>query len=372
MVRKVDEKIKVCFVSPFAYSLFTPEADLKFGGAEVQMYLLANELAKDEDFDVNFVVLDLGQKRKEEYNGVKVHKAYKRGRSFLNLIRAPLKLIATLFKICPDVVISRAAGVEVGFSCLYTKFFSKEFIYSIACDKDVDKSFFQGLRGRIFKFGLENADYYIAQSQKQVDILERTYNREFNNIQVIPNGFYLGNKDSDSKEFILWVGSSMGLKRPEIFADLAEKFPEERLVMIMAKSKAAPEKWKEIEQRVKDIENLELIEQVPFQEIDDYFAKSKVFVSTSTAEGFPNTFLQAMIVKTPILSLNVDPDGFIEKTKCGFSCEDSVEELQEKLKQLLENKEMRERMGKNGYGYITKNHDINKNIQEWKQVIKKI
>ncbi|MFW5888115.1 MAG: glycosyltransferase family 4 protein [Patescibacteria group bacterium] len=365
-------KIKVCFVSPFAYPLFNPKTDLKFGGAEVQMYLVATELAKDENFDVNFVVLDLGQERKEEYNGVRVYKAYKRGRSFFNLVRAPLKLIATLSKICPDVVISRAAGVEVGFSCLYTKIFRKKLIYSIAHDRDVNRSFFQGLRGRIFKFGFEHANCYIAQSQKQVDILEKTYDRKFNNIQVIPNSFYLEDKDSGPKESILWVGSSIDFKRPEIFADLAEEFPEERFVMIMTKSKAAPEKWKKIEQRAKDIDNLELIEQIPFKEIDDYFARAKVFVNTSTAEGFPNTFLQAMIVKTPILSLNVDPDGFIEKNKCGFSCRDSIEELQLKLKQLLENKEMRERMGENGYEHITKNHDINKNIQEWKRIIEKI
>ena len=79
-------KIKACFVSPFAYSLFNPEVELKFGGAEVQMYLLATELAKDENFDVNFVVLDLGQKEKEEYQGDKVYKSYQRGRNIFNLI----------------------------------------------------------------------------------------------------------------------------------------------------------------------------------------------------------------------------------------------------------------------------------------------
>jgi glycosyltransferase involved in cell wall biosynthesis len=364
-----NKKIKVCFVSPFAYPLFNSEADLKFGGAEVQMYLLANELAKDEDFDVNFVVLDLGQKKKEEYNGVKVHKAYERGRSFFNLVRAPLKLIATLFKISPDVVISRAAGVEVGFSCLYTKIFRKKFVYSIASNKDVDRSRFKGLRGKIFQYGFERADQYIAQSERQKQTLEESYNKKFSNLTIIPNGLHTGNKSSTFKNFVLWVGSSIDCKRPEVFVDLAEEFPEERFVIIMTKSKAAPEKWKEIEQRTKDIENLELIEQVPFQKIDDYFARAKVFVNTSTAEGFPNTFLQAMTAKIPILSLNVDPDGFIEKNKCGFSCGDSVEELQAKLKRLLGNKERRERRGENGYEYITKNHDIKNNIKKWKDVI---
>ena len=371
-MEKGNKKTKACFVSPFTYPLFNPETDLKFGGAEVQMYLVATELTKDENFDVNFVVLDLGQKKKEEYNGVKVHKAYRRGRSFFNLVIAPLKLIATLFKIGPDVVISRAAGVEVGFSCLYTKIFRGKFIYSIAHDRDVNKSFFQGLRGRIFKFGFEHADHYIAQSQNQVDILEKTYNKKFNNIKVIPNSFRLENKYSGPKESILWVGSSIDFKRPEIFVDLAEELPEEKFVMIMTKSKPAPGKWKKIEQRVKDIENLELIEQVPFKEIDNYFFKAKVFVNTSTAEGFPNTFLQSMTAKTPILSLNVDPDGFIEKNKCGFACGDNEKILKEKLKELLSDKDLHDELAKNGYYYVRDNHGIKRNIDSWKELFKNL
>ncbi len=100
-----NRKIKVCFVSPFAYSLFNPEVDLKFGGAEVQMYLVATELAKDENFNVNFVVLDVWQKKKEKHQGVEVYKAYKRGRNILNLIKAPLEQIITLAKINPDIVL---------------------------------------------------------------------------------------------------------------------------------------------------------------------------------------------------------------------------------------------------------------------------
>ena len=370
-MEKKIKKIKVCFVSPFAYPLFNPEKNLKFGGAEVQMYLLATELAKDENFDVNFVVLDMGQKKKEEYNGVKVHKAYKRGRSVFNLIRAPFKLITTLFKIGPDVVINRAAGVEVGFSCFYTKIFRKKFIYSIAHDRDVDKSRFQGTRGKIFKYGFERADQYIAQSKKQKEILEKSYNKEFSNLVIIPNGFHINENPQSSKDFVLWVGSSIDCKRPEIFADLAEDFPEERFVMIMTKSKAALEKWHKIEQRAKDIDNLKLIEQVPFKEIDSYFAQAKVFVNTSTAEGFPNTFLQTMMVETPILSLNVDPDDFIKVNDCGIVCRDSYENMKKSLGVLLNDKEKRNKMGEKGYQYLKANHDVKNNIKKWKDMLKK-
>ncbi len=370
MKEERKEKLKVCFVSPFAYSLFDPEVDLKFGGAEVQMYLVATELAKDENFDVNFVVLDVGQKKKEKHQGVEVYKAYKRGRNILNLIKAPLEQVITLAKINPDIVISRAAGVEVGISAFYCKLFRKKFIYSIAHDNDVDKSRFRGFRGKIFKYGFERADHLIAQSQKQVEILENSYNK---NIKIISNSFNIRkNLNFSKKEFILWVGSSIDFKRGEIFLKLAQEFPEERFIMIMTKSKANLEKWEKISGETEKISNLELVEQVPFKQINEYFVRAKVFVNTSTVEGFPNTFLQAMMNKTMILSLVVDPDDFINKYECGFSCNDNFNELKDKLDYVLNDKDIRVNMGENGYKYISKNHNIKENLKLWKETIRKL
>ncbi len=372
MKEERKEKIKVCFVSPFAYSLFNPEVDLKFGGAEVQMYLVATELAKDENFDVNFVVLDVGQKKKEKHQGVKVYKAYKRGRNILNLIKAPLEQVITLAKINPDIVISRAAGVEVGISAFYCKLFRKKFIYSIAHDNDVDRSFFKGVRGRIFKFGFEHAIFYIAQSQKQVDTLEKTYNKEFFNIKVIRNSFRIKESKEPPKGYILWVGSSIDFKRGEIFLKLAREFPKEKFIMIMTKSKANLEKWEKISGETEKISNLELVEQVPFKQINEYFARTKVFVNTSIGEGFPNTFLQAMMNKTPILSLNVDPDDFIVRHQCGLVCDNSYEKLRKNLEKLLEDNEYYKKVQANAHVYVTDHHKLDKNIKKWKQLLRKI
>jgi len=367
-----DKKIKVCFVSPFAYGLFNPSSDLKFGGAEVQMYLISKELSMDVNFVVNFVVLDMGQASKMKYGKVNVYKVYKRGRGFLNLLKAPLILLYTLIKIDPDVVINRAFGVEVGIGRFYSMFFRKKFIYSIASDKDVDKSRFIKLRGKIFKYGFEKADYYIAQSQKQKEILEKTYKKKFDNLQVILNSYNLQKTSNLQKSIVLWVGSSMNLKRPELFLELAKNFSNEKFIMIMTKSNSNLNNWNKIEKLANKLSNLKLIEQVPFKKINNYFANAKIFINTSTIEGFPNTFLQAMMNKTPILSLKVDPDNFIINNECGLVCNDNYDKMIKKLNLLLENKELRKKMGENGFRYITKEHNIKKNIKYWKKLLTSI
>lgn len=96
---------------------------------------------------------------------------------------------------------------------------------------------------------------------------------------------------------------------------------------------------------------------VPLHEVDNYFAKSSIFVSSSKWEGFPTTFLQAWARSSPIVSLNVDSDGVIAKKKSGFVSR-TFEKMRDEMKLLLEDETLRRRMGQNGREYITKEQDV--------------
>ncbi len=67
--------VRVCFVSPKAYPLFAPASEGVFGGAEVDLYLLGTELAKDKDFEISFVTADYGQADSEVIDDVRVIKS---------------------------------------------------------------------------------------------------------------------------------------------------------------------------------------------------------------------------------------------------------------------------------------------------------
>jgi glycosyltransferase involved in cell wall biosynthesis len=367
-----ERRKKICFVSLFAYGIFNPKIDLKFGGSETQMYFLAKELAKDFNFEANFVVLDVGQKKEEDYGGVKIVKAYKRGGGLVNALTGFLKLTAVLKKLNPDIVVCRAFGREVGVSALYAKIFRKKLIYSFAHDKDVFGDFFKGFSGQIFKFGFLSADYYVAQSEYQSNEFKKRFKNKVGKIVVIKNSWPEESFVFKERKFILWVGSSSVLKRPEIFLRLAGDFPEENFVMIMTESKMNKKAWEEISVESRKLGNLCLLKKVSFEKIGRYFSQAKILVSTSSSEGFPNVFLQAGAAKTPILSLKVDPDGFIEKEKCGIICHNDYEELKAGLKKLLREKEFYNQAAKNCFDYLKSEHGLEKNIATWKEVFKKL
>ena len=56
--------------------------------------------------------------------------------------------------------------------------------------------------------------------------------------------------------------------------------------------------------------NLAVLGFRPYEEVEQYFDRCAVLVSTSEREGFPNVFLQAMRRGIPIVSF-VDPDSII-------------------------------------------------------------
>lgn len=365
----MKEKKKICFVSLFAYGIFNPAANLKFGGSETQLYFLAEKLAANPDFAVSFIVLDVGQAAVESIDNVNLFKAYKRGGGLVKMIAGFFKLIAALRKADPDIIICRAFGREVGVSALYAKIFGKKLVYCFANDHDADGKFFHGLSGKIFQFGFMNADLYVAQSQFQAAEFKKRFKKKSDKISLIKNSWPAEALSTAEKEFILWVGSSSELKRPDIFLDLAEEFPQEKFVMVIAKSKQDGNKWEDIVNRGNNIGNLRLIESVPFKEIDAYFAKAKVLVSTSSSEGFPNVFLQAARAKTPILSLVVNPDGFIVEFQAGFATGGDYALMKTRLAGLLDDENLRRQMGENAYQYLKQEHDINNNIEKWKKIL---
>ena len=188
----------------------------------------------------------------------------------------------------------------------------------------------------------------------------------------IKNIFSVKNYTNTGKEFILWVSRYNKIKRPELFLQLSKYFPDKQFVMICPYIFPDKEKWELIQKEANEIPNLHFIEKVSFNKIQDYFNKAALFVNTSDYEGFPNTFLQAAQGKTPIISLNVNPDNFITEYNCGIFAEGKFEKLLSETEKLLQNETGLKTKGENIFNYLKENHNIKIIGKQLKQMIENI
>ena len=368
----MDKKIKVCFISFLAYPLFNKDSNAVFGGAEIDLYNLAKKMSENELFDITFITGDFGQKSVETYDRIKVVKfAYmnleKYGGAFYKLLRH-IAMWVGLLKLDSDVLITEASNEVLGWMAIISKKLKgKKIIFRLAHDLDTA---FADVRQKgiktylLYKTGILNSDVIISQTDIQQKML---YDNLKLRSMVIKNGFAVDrDPDFGAKSFILWVARAQDWKRPEIFIDLVRRLPEEEFVMIMPGENEVKEKIREQAGR---LSNLKLIDYVPFSQVQQYYDKARLFVNTSEYEGFPNASVQACLAGTPILSFNVNPDGFIEKYDLGRMCRNDMDDAVDFIRRL--SRERMEHYGLNAFRYVTENHDMAKLAKIYEEIVVK-
>lgn len=368
-----DKRIKVCLVSFLAYPLFNPDCDAVFGGAEIDLYNLANKLAEDERLQITFITGDYGQKPQMTFGKVRTLRfKYMNLDKYNGIIYKMLRHIAMwigLFKLDSDILITEASSEVLGWMALISKKLKRrKIIFRLAHDLDTD---FVDVRANgyksylLYKLGILNADIIISQTDVQKTLLMN--NLKLDSI-VIKNGFDVSSGvDYKSKAYVLWVARAQDWKRPELFTEIARNVPEQEFLMIMPGDNAIKS---QIKDRIKDLSNLTLIDSVPFSEVQKYYDHARLFVNTSIHEGFPNAFVQACLAGTPILSFNVNPDGFIEKYDLGMMCDNNMAEAVSFIKGLSDEKMAQ--YGEHARRYVKENHDIGIIADVYKEMIFKL
>ena len=357
--------MKICFICPKAYPIFNPKVKSTFGGVEVQLYYLANEFSEYKDLKISFMVADYGQGDVEMHKKIKVYKSL----NFKdNLIKQIIDFYGVFNKIGADIYIQRGLSPFSGIIGVYCRIFNRKFVYMMSHDRETDgtyeknnnllKSFFANL---VFKY----SDLIITQSEYQKRNLKR---RKIESI-IIKSGYPILEHIGIKKKYILWVGRSDDWKKPELFLKLAELNPDFKFVIICPPSTYNPKLSGKINKESQKLNNLKFVDFVPFNQIDKYFQEAKILVNTSTQEGFPSTFIQAAKNKTPIVSLNVNPDNFLEEYNCGVCCNNNFELMNKNLNILLSDKNSYKRMSENTYNYVKKNHDLKKNAKKFYELI---
>lgn len=262
-----------------------------------------------------------------------------------------------------------------GATAFYCKLFRKKMIYALAANGDArrkkysdlfDRSQYTSrlkafirrtdlkLVDRMVEYGKKNAHLVVCQNFYQ----EATIKAEFDlNPVIVRNSFKSARISSSDKEnIILWVGNIRHVKNVELFLQLVEenKLDTWKFIVIGDANEEYLEKIKGIKKK-----NFEYLGQLNYEETNQWFGKSKVFINTSFEEGFSNTFIQSWVYRNLVLSWNVNPDKLI--SLYGYFFDGNYTDLKEKLIDVCENYNENLKMIDEAEQYALDNFDLSKN-----------
>jgi len=374
--------LKVCFISPLGYGLYNPQSGLPFGGAEVQFFLLATALANDSSYDVSVlttvdhqpgiefqgrmrVYKRLGRRRMDQKSRQGILDRFRQLTDYLLALR---EMRRQFININADIYLHAGAGVEVGAYGLICRLLKRRFLFFIASSADLWEPYgkVEGPLKWLFPLGIRLAHEVVCRSIEQQNRLRDQYGRTG---VLIRTGHPRPPTRDASRSHVLWVGRGNPLKQPEIFLELAARMPQHRFLMVVAHEDAHLDLLQRVRARAAMLSNLDLYEDVPWSEIDTCFARARIFVNTSTYEGFPNTFVQAALSATPVVSLLVDPDGVLENQQIGVCAGGDFERLVELTKGLLADVQATTSLGRRACSYATANHSLDKVTGDLKRLI---
>lgn len=311
--------MRICLIGFDNLPVLAPEyRQHGIGGESVQQTLLARALAR-RGHEVSMVVGDHGQPDAARWEGIRVFKAY-RPRAGLPVLRFIhprwTGMWSALRRADADLYYSSCAGMQLGLLAWFCRRHGRRFVFRTASDTDCDPSrlLVQFARDRrLYEFGLRRAHAILVQSAAQAQMLARNYglaSRVAGMLVETPAPATV--RDID----VLWVGNIRRVKRPDRVLELAARLPEVQIHMVGGPLPGEEALFREISAAARARTNVTFHGRLPYWDTNALYARARVLVNTSEAEGFPNSYLQAWSRGVPVVTL-IDPDGLIEREGLG-------------------------------------------------------
>ena len=342
----------ICIVGLDCYGLLSGEGDLRYVGGESVQHALLARAWRDLGYDVSVIVFDDGQGQMRMVDGIRTIAAHRRNAGLPGLKffhpRAS-KLFAALLAADADVYYQSPAGAFTGITAWFCRMAGRRFIFRVASDSDCEKE-----HGRIrlwrdrrlFDYGLKHADLVAVQTQVQAQMLRNHHALESSVINMMVEAPRRADARVDKNIDVLWMGNLRALKRPELVLELARQLPEVHFTLAGG---AMPHPsgrtyYDDVKAAAEQLPNVSLPGAVRYADSGQWFDRARIFLNTSSVEGFPNTFLQAWIRGVPVVSF-FDPDGLIRRLQLG-AVATSLDDMREAIRGLLDVEIHRQNIGR--------------------------
>ena len=224
------------------------------------------------------------------------------------------------------------------------------------------------LEQNLIRKGLQKADSLYCQAKYIIPKTISMYNLEVTPA-FLPNPVRIPSTigKKTNQPTVCFLNRWDGVKRPELFINLAKKFPDFTFIM-MGTSRNQKRNLELIEMGRK-IPNLQIPGFVTEEQKTKILEKSWIYVNSSIRECLPVAFLEAAANRCAILS-SVNPDNFAEAFGYRVITND-LPGYAEGLEFLIENNRWKAKAEK-GYRYVKEVHEMDKVIDQHIQIYRSL
>jgi len=181
-----------------------------------------------------------------------------------------------------------------------------------------------------------------------------------------------------SKPTVVFLGRLDLIKRPEIYFELAKRFPKVDFLVVGTVVAGTKKREKILKEKYGKLKNLKFLGLILDEKIkSEILEKSWILINTSLHECLPVSFLEAWAHQCTVLSCQ-NPDnltreyGYYTGKILGTGLrEEDINKFVNGLKWLLENERWK-KLGKKGYNYVKSTHETNKAINTYFKYFKYI
>jgi glycosyltransferase involved in cell wall biosynthesis len=350
---------RICIVGLDSYGMLSGEENPKYIGGESIQHVLLARAWRDLGHDVSMIVHDEGQGARREHEGITAIAAHTRqgGLPGLRFFHPrATRLLSALISADAEIYYQSPAGAYTGITAWFCRATGRRFIFRVASDSDCEKEHgrIQFWRDRkLYNYGLRRADLVAAQTEFQAQLLRENHDIESVTLNMMvepPRNGVQREKDID----VLWVSNLRALKRPELALELARQLPHVKFSIAGGPMPGGETYYEDVRAAAARLPNVKMHGAVRYADSGTLFDRAKIFLNTSSIEGFPNTFLQAWIRGVPVVSF-FDPDSLVQRLQLGHIA-NSVDEMREAISSLLEDDGERQLTGRRARDFATREY----------------
>jgi glycosyltransferase involved in cell wall biosynthesis len=351
-------------------ALFNTDSRRTFGGANVQLYIIARELGRRGGDEIFSLIPEYAKINFPESGLFRLVTTFRESSPGW---RKMLSFFGVILRLKPDVIIQRGLTLPSCILALYCRLMGSKFVFMFAHDIEAEGRYqMSGRRCPLFPLLLRCSHRLIVQNEIERDLLAGRV--DAGRLAILKKGLVLGEGEPSraKKNYdCIWIARCERWKNPEEYIRLARLNPGRRFLMICAMEPVEEEYFDSVRKEAEKCRNIEFLEFATNSEVYSYLAMSRVFVITSGSEGdWPMVVLEALSLGVPVVSLHVNYSGLLSGDGAGWFAAGDAVSLNEGIVRIVSDGKLAERMSHRALEYIREHHDIGRNAEKLLDMIR--